>query len=98
MEQAEQWLAPGGFSVRGDVFTGRVVSAKASKTVTVKREIVHYLKKYERYKKVRSRIKAHNPPEVGAKEGDTVVVGETRRISKTKSFVVLGVVKRGVEK
>ena len=59
-------------SIRGDVFVGTVISAKAPKTVTVVRVITHWVGKYERYKKVKSKLKAHNPDEIGAKEGDTV--------------------------
>ena len=79
----------GHIKVRGNVFTGRVVSAKPSKTVIVERTLVHFVQKYERYKKVRSRIAAHNPACISAKEGDIVTVGETRKLSKTKNFVVL---------
>ena len=85
----------GKLSVRGNVFVGIVKSAKAQKTVTVQRDIVHYVQKYERFKKSRSKIYAHNPDSLNAKEGDTVKVGETRQLSKTKSFVVLEVLKRG---
>lgn len=79
------------YPVRGNIFEGKVISAKASKTVTVERDITHFIGKYERYKKVKSKIKAHNPLEINAKEGDKVLVGETRRISKTKNFVVIKV-------
>jgi len=81
------------FAIRGNVFEGKVVSAKANKTVTVERELVQYIPKYERYKKIRSRVKAHNPESINAKEGDHVRIGETRRISKTKSFIVMEVLK-----
>jgi small subunit ribosomal protein S17 len=79
----------GKLRVRGNVFVGKVVSSKPSKTVTVERELVRYLPKFERYKKVRSRIYAHNPSCIAAKEGNIVRVGETRKLSKTKSFVVM---------
>jgi len=81
------------YPIRGNIFEGKVTSAKANKTVTVERELVQYIPKYERYKKIRSRIKAHNPVSINAKEGDWVKIGETRRISKTKSFVVMEVLK-----
>lgn len=83
--------------VRGKVFEGKVTSAKAQKTVTVERTVVHFVPKYERYKKTRSKIKAHIPETVKVREGDWVKIGETRRISKTKSFVVLEVIKKGEE-
>src|SRR3989338_9977639 len=81
-------------SVRGSVLTGLVVSAKAPKTVTVERIITKYVPKYERYKKTKSKVKAHNPDSIGAKEGDIVTIGETRKLSRTKSFVVIEIVKR----
>jgi small subunit ribosomal protein S17 len=82
----------GSLRVRGNIFSGIVVSAKPSKTAIVERTIVKYVPKFERYKKSRARITAHNPDCIGAKEDDVVKVGETRRLSKTKSFVVLKVV------
>ena len=81
----------GQISVRGNIFEGKVVSAKADKTVAVERKLIQFIRKYERYKKIRSKIYAHNPVCKNAKEGDVVRVGETRKLSKTKSFVVLDV-------
>jgi len=81
------------YAIRGNIFEGKVISAKASKTVNVERELTQYIPKYERYKKIRSRIKAHNPESINAKEGEWVRIGETRRISKTKNFVVMEVLK-----
>jgi len=89
-----RFRTPEGFSVRGAVLTGLVVSAKAPKTVTVERIITKYVPKYERYKKTKSKVKAHNPESINAKEGDMVVIGETRKISKTKNFVVLEILKK----
>jgi small subunit ribosomal protein S17 len=85
------------YPIRGNIFEGKVVSAKANKTVTIERELVQYLPKYERYKKIRSKIKAHNPTSINAKEGDIVKFGETRRISKTKNFIVMEIVKKAGE-
>ena len=84
----------GGLKVRGNVLVGKVVSAKAGKTVTVERELVRYLRKFERYKKSTSKIYAHNPECINAKEGDMVQVGETRKLSKTKNFVVMKIVNK----
>jgi len=74
-------------TVRGNKFIGVVTKAKMPKTVTVEWERYIYVPKYERYEKRKSKVKAHD--ELGAKEGDIVLIGETRKISKTKSFVVL---------
>ncbi len=82
----------GEISVRGNVFTGAVISAKPNKTVIVERPIVKFVPKYERYTKSKSRIYAHNPECINAKENDVVKVGETRKLSKTKSFVVIEII------
>ncbi|MEM4662582.1 MAG: 30S ribosomal protein S17 [Candidatus Diapherotrites archaeon] len=81
----------GKVSVRGSLLKGKVISAKAKKTVTVERQLIRYVPKYERYMKARSRIHAHNPECINAKVGDVVLIGETRKLSKSKSFVVLKV-------
>ena len=82
----------GHVKVRGSILTGIVVSSKMHRTVVVRHDYLYYVKKYRRYEKRHSKIHAHNPPCINAKEGDIVVIGETRPLSKTVSFVVLGVV------
>jgi small subunit ribosomal protein S17 len=84
----------GQIKVRGNVFTGIVVSDKPSKTVKVERVLFRRVPKYERYRKIRSRIAAHAPECFKVSEGDEVRIGETRKISKTKSFVVMEVIAR----
>lgn len=81
----------GTISLHGRVFTGRVKSDKASKTVTVEWDRVARIQKYERFEKRKSKVKAHNPDCINAKIGDIVSVMETRPISKTKKFVVIEV-------
>ncbi|NJL44221.1 MAG: 30S ribosomal protein S17 [Nitrosarchaeum sp.] len=51
-----------------------------------------YIPKYERYLIRKSRVKAHNPAQIGAKVGDRVRIVETRPISKTKKFLVTEIV------
>ena len=79
----------GTLSVRGNILQGKVVSAKARKTAVIKRELLHYLRKYERYERRHSKISAYNPECISAKEGDIVTVAECRPLSKTKHFVVI---------
>ena len=81
----------GKLSVRGQVFDGVVVSDKMTDTVVVLREFEKKVPKYERYEKRRSKVHAHNPPCIKAKEGDVVKIAECRPLSKTKSFVVVEV-------
>jgi len=82
----------GNVALRGRVFAGRVVSAKAPKTAIVQWDFVHYLPKYERYERRHSRVNAYNPQCIAAKEGDTVRIAECRMLSKTKSFIVIEIV------
>ncbi len=79
----------GRLRTHGRTFSGEVTSAKTHKSVTVEWKRMKYLQKYERYAMARTRVKAHNPPCINAKEGDQVVIAECRPISKTKNFVVI---------
>lgn len=94
-KSCEDILCPfhGSLPVRGKILEGIVVSSKAPKTAIVEREYLHYLPKYERYERRRSRIAAHNPECISAKEGDRVKIAECRRLSKTKAFVIIEVIK-----
>lgn len=83
----------GGVSTRGVQLSGRVVSAKAKKTAIVEIDYTRYKYKYERYLRKRSRIPAHNPECINAKEGNLVNIAETRRLSKTKSFAIIKIVR-----
>jgi small subunit ribosomal protein S17 len=83
----------GNIRVRGAILRGIVVSDDMEATVVVRHDYLHYDKKYRRYERRKSLIHAHNPPCINAKKGDKVIIGETRPISKTVSFVVLGVEK-----
>ena len=74
---------------RGREFVGTVINAKMQKTVTVEWPRQVYIPKYERYMTKRTRVKAHNPDSVGAKLGDRVLIRECRKLSKTKSHVVI---------
>jgi small subunit ribosomal protein S17 len=81
----------GSLRSRGRIFTGSVVSGKMQKTVTVEWEWQHYLRKYERFERRRSRVKAHNPQCINAVEGDIVKIMECRPLSKSKNFVIIEV-------
>ena len=79
----------GGIPCRGRSFTGVVTSARMHKTVTIEFGRLFYLPKFERYEKRKTKLKAHNPGCINAKEGDIVKVRETRPLSKTKNFVIV---------
>ena len=79
----------GKLPVRTKILEGKVVSAKMKGTVVVQRDYLHYVPKYMRYERRRSRIPAHNPPCIDAKEGDIVRIAKCRPLSKTVSWVVI---------
>ncbi|MCX8183239.1 MAG: 30S ribosomal protein S17 [Crenarchaeota archaeon] len=83
----------GNVRIRGSVLEGVVVSDRMRNTVIVMREYLQYVQKYKRYMRKRSRIPSHNPPCIAARTGDRVIIGESRPLSKTVHFVVLGKVK-----
>lgn len=72
----------------GRVLEGRVVSAKMDKTVTV--EVTRTVKhpRYHKYVKRSNTYKAHDE-ENACEENDTVVILESRPLSKTKRWVVI---------
>ena len=85
----------GHIKVRGQTFVGRVVRYRMQKTATVEWERIVKIPKYERVFRTTSRVKVHVPDCIKIREGDLVRIGETKKISKTKSFVVLEVLKDG---
>ncbi|MAV74618.1 MAG: 30S ribosomal protein S17 [Halieaceae bacterium MED-G27] len=75
---------------------GRVVSDKMDKTITVliERRVKHPV--YGKYITRSSKVHAHDE-ENRAGMGDTVLVSETRPMSKTKSFALVEVVEVATE-
>ncbi|MBW3019202.1 30S ribosomal protein S17 [Candidatus Woesearchaeota archaeon] len=76
-------------STHGRTFVGTVVAAKMQDTATVEWERSRYIPKYERFEKLTTRVKAHNPENIDAKKGDIVKIMECRPLSKTKNFVII---------
>jgi small subunit ribosomal protein S17 len=71
--------------------TGRVVSAKMNKTITVEieRKVRHPL--YQKYIRRRTKLHAHDENNE-CDEGDLVVIEECRPLSKSKSWRLVKVV------
>ena len=74
-------------------FTGTVVSDKMQKTVVVRSMHLTRHAKYSKTVKLYNKFKAHNEKGI-AKLGDTVVIVETRPLSKDKHFMVKQVLKK----
>merc|ERR1711977_46100 len=82
----------GNVSIRGRILTGFIKSTKMYRTVVVRREYFHYVKKYRRYEKRHSNIPAHLSPCFRCKIGETVIIGQCRPLSKTVRYNVLRVI------
>ena len=75
---------------RGQVLEGTVSKIGMQKTITLERNNVRYMQKYERFEKRTSIVSAHLPSCIGdVNIGDSVKVMECRPLSKTVSFCVV---------
>lgn len=73
-------------------FIGEVVSTKMDKTAVV---VVETKKAHPLYKKrVKKTKKYHAHNELEVKEGDRVLIVETRPISKTKKWKIVEIIKK----
>jgi small subunit ribosomal protein S17 len=81
----------GTLRIRGRILQGVVGKKRMKNTVTIRRDYVQFIKKYQRYERRNSIIAAHLPPCLSSQinEGDLVKIGECRPISKTKAFCVI---------
>ncbi len=87
----------GNTRIRGKITQGVVVSKKSKNSVIIKRDYVNFVKKYQRYERRNTRLACHLPECLlhEVEIGDLVKVGESRKISKTKAFIVLGKILEG---
>merc|ERR1711893_189437 len=82
----------GKVSIRGRILTGTIIKMKMNRTVVLRRDYLHYVKKYNRFEKRHKNISVHMPPcfrDVSV--GDVATVGECRPLSKTVKFNTLKV-------
>merc|ERR1712168_826279 len=84
----------GNVSIRGRILTGKITKMKMMRTIVIRREYLHYIKKYCRFEKKHKNLSVHLSPcfrDVAI--GDFVTVGECRPLSKTVKYNVLKVTK-----
>merc|ERR1740129_737988 len=75
---------------RKGVLTGK--QKKNLRTIVIRREYLHYIKKYSRFEKRHKNMSVHMSPAFkDVSPGDTVTVGECRPLSKTVRYNVLKV-------
>lgn len=79
----------GDVSIRGKILKGMVISTKMQRTIVVRRDYLHFVRKYQRYEKRHRNIPVHCSPCFRVKDGDIATIGECRPLSKTVRFNVL---------
>ena len=81
----------GSLTIRGKLFEGIVINAKAKGTVVIQKESPIYFKKFKRFGRSKNKIHAHVPSYLNVQKGDYVIAAECRPISKSVSFVIVEV-------
>lgn len=74
-----------------------VLSTKMKRTIIIRRDYLHYVKKYNRFEKRHNNFSVHCSPAFRIREGDVVTVGQCRPLSKTVRFNVLRVEAKRIE-
>lgn len=75
-------------SIRGRILSGVVKSLKMKRTCVIRRDYLHYIKKYNRFEKRHRNISAHiSPAFIDAEVGDQAIIGQCRPLSKVCVFV-----------
>merc|ERR1712110_782688 len=80
----------GNVSIRGRLLTGVVTTLKMQRPCTIRRDYLHYIKKYQRFEKRHKMVSAHVSPcwrDIAI--GDLVTIGECRPWPKTINFNVV---------
>ena len=88
----------GSVNIRGKLITGVVKTTKMKNTVIIRKDYLHYIKKYNRFEKRHKNTPVHVSPAFRLKQGDEILAGQCRPISKTVRFNVLKVVPAGSKK
>merc|ERR1719487_333612 len=86
----------GNVSIRGKILKGMCISTKMKRTIILRRNYLHYIKKYNRFEKRHKNIAAHCSPAFDVKEGDIVTCGQCRPLAKTVKWNVLKVDKNQI--
>jgi len=66
-----------------------------NRTLIVRRDYLHFVRKYDRYEKRHSNFAAHVSPCFRIRDGDMVFCGQCRPLAKTVRFNVLRVIPAG---
>merc|ERR1712228_358120 len=86
----------GNVSIRGRILKGMCISAKMKNTIIIRRNYLHYIKKYNRFEKRHKNVSVHCSPCFDVKDGDIITAGQCRPLAKTVRFNVLKVEKNQI--
>eukprot|EP00913_Durusdinium_trenchii_P001950 g1804.t1 len=90
----------GNVSIRGSILKGMCISTKMKtppqRTIIIRRNYLHYIKKFNRFEKRHSNVAVHCSPAFEPKEGDIITAGQCRPLAKTVRFNVLKVDKNQI--
>merc|ERR1711884_63831 len=89
----------GNVSIRGRILSGVVTKMKMNRTIVIRRDYLHYIRKYNRFEKRHKTMSVHlSPCFRDVNLGDVVTVGECRPLSKTVKFNTLKITKGAASK
>ena len=84
-------VSTGNVNIRGKLITGTIKTTKMKNTVIIRKDYLHYIKKYNRFEKRHKNTAVHVSPAFRVKVGDEIMAGQCRPLSKTVRFNVLKV-------
>ena len=76
----------GSVNIRGKLITGVIKTSKMKNTVIIRKDYLHYIKKYNRFEKRHKNTPVHVSPAFRVKAGDEILAGQCRPLSKTVRF------------
>ena len=83
----------GNVNIRGKLITGVIKTTKMKNTIIIRKDYLHYIKKYNRFEKRHKNTAVHVSPAFRVKVGDEIMAGQCRPLSKTVRFNMLKVIR-----
>merc|ERR1712032_315837 len=83
----------GSVNIRGKLITGVIKTTKMKNTIIIRKDYLHYIKKYNRFEKRHKDTPVHVSPAFRVKQGDEILGGQCRPLSKTVRFNMLKVIR-----
>ena len=70
-----------------------IKTTKMKNTIIIRKDYLHYIKKYNRFEKRHKNTAVHVSPAFRVKVGDEIMAGQGRPLSKTVRFNMLKVIR-----